>query len=108
MLGYPVQALASITATLALAERIAHPFTLCLALTNATVFFLNRREPQRALTHLDGAETLAAEQRLSLIYEPGMLRGIALLGQGAVEEAIASIREGVTRWTQLGRTWYLP
>jgi predicted ATPase len=37
-----------------------------------------------------------------------MLRGIALLGQGAVEEAIASIREGATRWTQLGRTYLLP
>jgi class 3 adenylate cyclase/predicted ATPase len=108
MLGYPVKALANIAASLALAERIAHPFTLVLALTNATVFFLNRREPQQALSYLDGAKALAAEQRLSLIYEPSMLRGIALLGQGAVEEAIASIREGVTQWTQLGRTYYLP
>ena len=97
MLGYPVKGLASITASLALAEQIAHPFTLCLALTNATVVFLNRREPERALSYLDGAKALAADQRLSLIYEPGMLRGIALLGQGAVKEAIASIREGVTQ-----------
>ncbi|HXA21585.1 MAG TPA: AAA family ATPase [Acetobacteraceae bacterium] len=108
MLGYPVKALANITASLALAERIAHPFTLCLALTNATVVFLNRREPERALSYLDGAKALAAEQRLSLIYEPGMLRGVALLGQGAVEEAIASLRGGVTQWTQLGRTYFLP
>jgi class 3 adenylate cyclase/predicted ATPase len=108
MLGYPAKGLASITESLALAERIAHPFTLVLALTNATVFFLNRREPQRALSHLDGAKALAAEQRLTLIYEPSMLRGIALLGQGAVEEAIASIREGVAQWTQLGRTYFLP
>ena len=33
-----------------------------------------------------------------------MLRGVALLGQGAVDEAIARIREGVTKWTRLGRT----
>jgi predicted ATPase len=49
-------------------------------------------------------QVLAAEQRLSLVYEPGMLRGVALLGQGAVDEAIARIREGITKWTRL----YLP
>jgi predicted ATPase len=37
-----------------------------------------------------------------------MLRGVALAGQGAVDEAIARIREGVTKWTGLGRTIYLP
>jgi predicted ATPase len=37
-----------------------------------------------------------------------MLRGVALLGQGAVDEAIAHIREGVTNWTRLGRTMLLP
>ena len=31
-----------------------------------------------------------------------------LVGQGAVDEAIARIREGVTKWTRLGRTIYLP
>ena len=70
--------------------------------------YLNRREPERALRQLEAAEVLAAEQRLSLIYEPGMLRGVALLGQGAVDEAIARIREGVTKWTRLGRTLILP
>lgn len=37
-----------------------------------------------------------------------MLRGVALVGQGAVDEAIARIREGVTKWTRLGRTIFLP
>jgi predicted ATPase len=37
-----------------------------------------------------------------------MLRGAALLGQGAVDEAIARIREGVTKWTRLGHTAFLP
>jgi predicted ATPase len=36
------------------------------------------------------------------------LRGAALIGQGAVDEAIARIREGVTRWTRLGHTLLLP
>ena len=89
-------------------ERIAHPFTLSVALTHSSVLYLNRGEPERALRHLDAAEMLAAEQRLSLVCEPGMLRGAALVGQGAVDDAIARIREGVTAWTQLGRTIYLP
>ena len=77
LLAFPDKALASIAEALALAERIAHPFTLGLALLNSSLVYLNRREPERALRQLDAAEALAAEQRLSLIYEPGMLRGAA-------------------------------
>jgi predicted ATPase len=36
------------------------------------------------------------------------LRGVALAEQGAVDEAIARTREGVTKWTRLGRTFLLP
>ena len=108
LLGYPEKARASIAAALALAERIAHPFTLGLVLTYSSVVYLNRREPERALRPLEAAEMLAAEQRLSFNLEPGMLRGAALLGQGAVDEAIARIREGVAKWTALGRTLNLP
>jgi predicted ATPase len=108
LLGYPEKALASIADALALAERIAHPFTLSLVFINSSVLYLNRREPERALRQLDAADALAAEQRLALIYEPGMMCGAALLGQGAVEEAIARIREGVTKWTRLGHTSFLP
>jgi predicted ATPase len=107
LLGYPEKALASITDALALSERIAHPFTLSVALTISSVIYLNRREPERALRQLEAAELLAAEQRLSLIFEPAMLRGAALAEQGAVDEAIARIREGVTKWTRLGRTFLL-
>jgi predicted ATPase len=93
---------------LALAERIAHPFTLSFALTFSSVVYLNRREPEQALRQLEAADLLVAEQRLAFVVEPGMLRGVALAGQGAVDEAIARIREGVTKWTGLGRTIYLP
>ena len=82
MLGYPEKALASITESLALSERIAHPFTLSGALSVSSVVYLNRREPERALRQLEAAEVLAAEQRLSLMLEPGMLRGVALVAGG--------------------------
>ena len=70
--------------------------------------YLNRREPEQALRQLEAAELLVSEQRLAFIVEPGMLRGVALAGKGATDEAIARIREGVTKWTALGRTIYLP
>jgi predicted ATPase len=108
LLGYPDKALASIARGLALAERIAHPFTLGFALLFSSQVYLNRREPEQALRHLEAAEVVAAEQRLSFNLEPGMLHGAALLAQGAVDEAIARIREGVAKWTGLGRTLNLP
>jgi class 3 adenylate cyclase/predicted ATPase len=108
LLGYPEKARTSIASSLALAERIAHPFTLSAALTLSSVLYLNRREPEQALSLVDAAEVLAAEQRLSLMVEPGMLRGVALVGQGAVDEAVARIREGIANWNRLGRTIFLP
>jgi predicted ATPase len=108
LLGYPEKARASVAEALALAERLAHPYTQNVALTYSSVVYLNRREPERALRQVEAAEALAAEQRLSLTIEPGILRGVALVGQGAVDEAIARIREGVTNWTRLGRTLMLP
>ena len=77
-------------------------------LQSSSLVHLNRREPERALRQLEAAEALAEKQRISLLYEPRILRGVALLGQGAVEESVARIREGVTNWTRLGRTGHLP
>jgi tetratricopeptide (TPR) repeat protein len=107
LLGYPETALASIADALSLAKRIAHPFTLGLVLTFYAVLHLNRREPERALSLAEAVEALAAEQRLSLPFEPGMVHGAALVGQGAAEEAIARIREGVTKSTGPGRPFGL-
>ncbi len=107
LLGYPETALASIAESLSMAERIAHPFTLSLALTFSAVLHLNRREPERALSVVEAVEALAAEQRLSLPLDLGIVHGAALVGQGAAEEAIARIREGVTKSTGLGRPYGL-
>jgi class 3 adenylate cyclase/tetratricopeptide (TPR) repeat protein len=107
LLGYPEKALASSAGSLSLAERIAHPFTLSLALTFGAMLHLNRREPERALRLVEAVEALTAEQRLSLPLEPGIVHGAALVGQGAAEEAIARIREGVAKSTRLGRPYGL-
>jgi tetratricopeptide (TPR) repeat protein len=107
LLGYPETALASIVDSVSMAERIAHPFTLSLALTFCAVLHLNRREPERALSVVEAVEALVVEQRLSLPLELGIVHGAALVGQGGAEEAIARIREGVTKSTGLGRPYGL-
>ena len=107
LLGYPETAFASVADSVSMAERIDHPFTLNLALTFCAVLHLNRREPERALSVVETAEALVAEQRLSLPLELGIVYGAALVGQDGAEEAIARIRQGVTKSTGLGRPYGL-
>jgi hypothetical protein len=95
LLGFPEKGLASGLEALALAERIAHPFIFALALQYASMLHLDRGEPELALQRIDAAEVLAAEQRLGFVLEPKLLRGSALIAQGAVEEAIVCLREGL-------------
>ena len=78
-----------------LAEQIAHPFSLALGLQYNSMLLLDRGEPELALRRLELAETLGAEQRLGLVLEPQLLRGAALNSQGAFEEAVACLREGL-------------
>ena len=108
LLGYPERALARRSAAVGLAERLAHPFTLIVAHDVAAIVYLYRREPERALTHFRSAELVAVEQRLSTVFDHSMMRGAALLGQGAVDEGVALIREGVAKLTRLGQTYFLP
>jgi predicted ATPase len=56
---------------------------------------LDRGEPELALQRLGAAEALVAEQRLVFYMEPRFLRGAALIAQGALEEAVACLREGL-------------
>ena len=95
LLGYPDEALALGRAALALGERIAHPFTLVSALLFNGVLHLDCGEPETALQMLGAAEALAAEQRLGLVVEPRFVRGAALSAQGAFDEAVACLREGL-------------
>src|SRR5262249_23978425 len=83
LLGYPEQGLALGLEAMALAERIAHPFSLAQALQFNSMLHLDRREPELALQRLQAAEMLAAEQRLGFVLEPQLLRGAALTLQGA-------------------------
>jgi tetratricopeptide (TPR) repeat protein len=94
-LGFPDKALASSAEALALAQRLAHPFSLEHALIWKGLLHVYRGEAELALRQLDVAEALVAEQRLGFVFEPRFLRGAALIAQGATEEAIACLREGL-------------
>jgi class 3 adenylate cyclase len=95
MLGYPDKGSSAGSEALVLAERIAHPFSFALALQYVSMLHLDRGEPELALQRIDAVEALAAEQRIGFALEPKLLRGAALIAQGAFEEAISFFREGL-------------
>ncbi len=97
LLGSPDKGLAIGREGLGLAERIAHPFSLELALIQNAVHHLDRDEPDSALQRLQAAEALAIEQRLGLPFDLQLLHGAVLTAQGAFEEAVARLREGLAR-----------
>jgi len=82
LLGYPDKALAIGSESLALAERIAHPFSLVIGLLFNAVLYVDRGEPELALQRLGAAEAMAAEQRVAFTWEPRFLRGAALTAEG--------------------------
>jgi len=95
LLGYPKKALVIGSEALALAGRIAHPLSLEIALFRDAALHLDRGDPQLALERVGAAEALAADQRLGFMMEPRFLRGAALSAQGAFEDAVACLREGL-------------
>jgi predicted ATPase len=96
VLGYPERGLTLGSRALALAERIAHPFSLVLALQFNAILHLDRGEPDVALRRIGAADAVAGEQRVAFTWEPRLLRGAALIAEGAIEEAVARLREGLT------------
>jgi tetratricopeptide (TPR) repeat protein len=69
LLGYPQQALTLSTEAVELAERLAHPLSLEIALLFGAMLHLDRGEPELALRRLGAAEALVADQRLGFIVE---------------------------------------
>jgi len=61
LLGHPDTGVQIGNEALALAERIAHPFTLGAALVMQAMVHLDRDEPEMALQRIEAAEVLAVE-----------------------------------------------
>jgi TOMM system kinase/cyclase fusion protein len=108
-LGYPDQALQRSEEGLTLAQELAHPFTLGLALQYAARVHQLRREI--ALTHerTEALIALATAQGFAMWTARGpILRGWALAEQRQVADGLAQIRQGVATWQAMGsQTWML-
>jgi predicted ATPase len=92
-LGFPDRAIAAAREAVALTDRLAHPFTREIGLEYAAHVHLHRREPEGALAYITAVESLRAEQRVSYIIEPAILRAAVYLTQGAIDDATALLRE---------------
>jgi predicted ATPase len=96
LLGYPEQAVASSQAALALAQQLAHPFSLAIALYFAAVLHHLRRDASLIQVHAEAAITLATDlEFLHQFAQAAPLRGWALAASGQGEEGITQIRLAV-------------
>ena len=104
LLGYPDQAVASIQAALALAQQLAHPLSLAMALRWAAVLHHLRREVSLTLVRAEASMTIATEQGFpQQVATASPLRGWALAVSGQGKEGIAQI-QGLAAFRATGAT----
>ena len=105
LLGYPDQAVASIQAALALAQQLAHPLSLTLALRSAAVLHHLRREVSLTQARAEAAMSIATDQGFPQQVAAAIpLRGWALAVSGQEEEGIAQIHQGLVAFRAMGAT----
>ena len=103
LLGYPDQALQQAEAALALAERLAHPFSQAFALSMAALLHQYRREGQLAQARAEAALAYAAGQGFELLAGfSAIFRGWALAEQGQVELGMSQLRQGLDAFRATG------
>jgi predicted ATPase len=109
LLGYPDQAVASIQAALTLAQQLAHPLSLTLALFWAAVLHHLRREAPLTQARAEAVMTIATDQEFPQQFAQAMpLRGWVLAASGQGEEGRAQIRQGLVAYQATGATAYRP
>jgi class 3 adenylate cyclase/predicted ATPase len=109
MLGYPDRALAKSHEALHLAQQLSHTYSLALALFFAALLHMCCRDAQRAEERLDTAMALSKEQGFVRWVAGGMMvRGWTLAEQGALEEGIEQLKQGLAAWRAMGGELALP
>jgi predicted ATPase len=95
-LGYPTQGRTQMDEALALAQQLAHPFSLTRVLSIAAMFYQSRREVHWTQKHAEAAISLATEKGFPLWRAVGsLLRGWALTLQGQEKEGIEQMHQGL-------------
>ena len=110
--GYPDQAVQRSNEALALAQELAHPFSLAYALNVATWVHQFRREVSRIHALTEALLALCREQGFGLLLTAGtILQGWALAEQGQAEAGTAQMRQGLaarrTTGMETSETFYL-
>jgi predicted ATPase len=109
LLGYPDQAVASVQAALALAQQLAHPFSLTLCLHWAAILHHLRQEALLTQARAEAAMTIATDQEFSHQFAQAMpLRGWALATSGHWEEGLTQLQQGLAAYRATGATMLRP
>ena len=105
LLGYPDQAMASSQAALALAQQLAHPMSLAIALYWAAMLHHMRREVPLTQARAEALMTIRTDQGFSENVVPAMpLLGWARAASGHGEEGIRQIQQGLASQQAAGGT----
>jgi predicted ATPase len=108
-LGYPDQALARAHDGLALAIKLAHPFSEAFALVGVSMVEQLRRDRQETYDHAEAALALSKEQAFpSWLAAGACFRGWALTALEKREEGLIQLRQGVEDWRAIGIELFVP
>ena len=103
-LGYPAQAVRRSQEALALAQALAHPYSLALARYYAAYLHQRRREALAVQAHAEALLTLATAQGFPLWVGLGTCwRGWALAMQGQSEAGLTQLRQGLAAVAATGQ-----
>jgi class 3 adenylate cyclase/tetratricopeptide (TPR) repeat protein len=109
LLGYPDQAFKKSQETLALAQALAHPFSLAQALVWTSWFHQLRRDERGAQEEAEVAIRLSTEQGFSVWLTMGvMFRASALVRQGRCAEGMAQLQQALADTRATGAEAELP
>jgi len=98
-LGRPDRALAVARESLALARRLAEPYSLALALSTAALVHRLRREDDQVLELAAEQTALAHQHQFDLLLASARLfHGAAAAARGRPEDGLAEMREGLAAW----------
>jgi class 3 adenylate cyclase/predicted ATPase len=109
LLGYPDQAIERAKKTLAIAEKLAHPFISANALTFVAMLGQFCRESRTTQNYADISIATCKEQGFTMFLAWGtLLHGWSLSGQGHTAEGITRMRQGLTDWQATGARFVQP
>ncbi|MFQ5973543.1 MAG: AAA family ATPase, partial [Alphaproteobacteria bacterium] len=112
-LGYADQAVEAAEDAIALAQGLAHPVSLSLALVFASWLGQFRREPRSARQHAEAAIGICEEHRVMPHFAAaaGIVAGWAIAALGQPDKGIAEIRRGLEAYratgAELRRSYFL-